>query len=85
MHILEPPSAEVSINLGGGEGNMPEKFLDGTQVGSAIEEMCGERVAHRMRRKRPGRSHCRQVAFEHAAYRISRVGTASHREEHEIR
>jgi hypothetical protein len=34
--------ADLGVALGGGEGGMAEQFLNGTQVGTAIEEVCGE-------------------------------------------
>ena len=49
MNVLKTLHTEVSIDLGGGQGNVTEKFLHGTQVSACFEQVCREGVAHRMR------------------------------------
>ena len=38
----------VRIALCGAEPRVPQEFLDGAQVGTALQEMCGEGVAQRV-------------------------------------
>lgn len=43
--FAQSASADVGVNLGGCETFVSEKFLDAAQVGSAIEQVCGEGVS----------------------------------------
>lgn len=36
---------DVGVDLGGGDGFVSQHALDGSQIGSALEQMCGEGVA----------------------------------------
>ena len=40
---------DVCVTLRGAETRVPEQFLDRAQIGPALEEMRGERVAQRVR------------------------------------
>jgi len=42
--------ADLGVFLGGGEGDMAEEFLDGAQVGAAVEKVGGEGMAQGMGR-----------------------------------
>jgi len=42
-------AVDVGVDFGGGDGFVAEHFLDGPEVGTAFDEMGGERVAEGMR------------------------------------
>lgn len=37
--VAQPIHRDVGVELGGGQGTMAEQFLDGPQVGTAIEQV----------------------------------------------
>ena len=41
----EGGGVEVDVDLSGGDGFVAEHLLDGTEIGSTLEQMGGERVA----------------------------------------
>ena len=48
MHVLKPLHAQVSIELGGRQGNMTEQFLHRAEVGASFEQVCREGVPKRV-------------------------------------
>lgn len=41
----EPAGTDVGVNLGGCEAFVSEEFLDAAEIGSAIQQVCGEGVS----------------------------------------
>lgn len=50
MNLLELRVRHMSIDLCGGDGGMPEEFLDSPDIGTVGEEGGGETVTERMGR-----------------------------------
>ena len=50
VDLLEPFPAHVGVNLGRRDVGVAEHDLDGPEVRASLQEVCGERVAERMRR-----------------------------------
>ena len=50
VDLLEMRRGHVSVDLRGGEVGVAQHLLHRPQVGSALEQMGGERVAERVRR-----------------------------------
>ena len=68
----------MRVLLGGGQARVTQQLLDGTQVGSPVEQMGRECVAQRVRRNRPGEPYQTgfpQVALHYGAH--GSVGKAS--------
>ena len=42
---LDVVSVEMGVDFGGGDAFVPQHLLHGTEVGAALHEVCGERVA----------------------------------------
>ena len=49
---LEALRGEVRVNLRGREARVAEELLHAPEVGPTLEELCGEGVAHGVRRER---------------------------------
>ena len=74
---LEPRGLYPSVDLGRRDGSVPEKLLDRTQVGPALEQVRRERMAQRMRvRRRPAP---RRDASRRAGGAARRTSTAAAR------
>ena len=50
VHLAQILAIDVRVNLGRGNIDVPEHFLDRAQVGAALQQMCGEGMAEGMRR-----------------------------------
>lgn len=48
MHLLEVFAGNVRIYLCGGNVNMPEHHLDGSEIGTAFQEVAGKGMPQRM-------------------------------------
>jgi hypothetical protein len=51
-------AVDLGIALGGREARMAEQLLDGAEIGAGAEQMRGEGVPQRMRRRRLGQPKC---------------------------
>src|SRR5688500_104235 len=49
VQLATPPIGSVGVELGGREVGMAEHLLDAAEVGAALEQVGGERVAQQMR------------------------------------
>src|SRR4029450_2233221 len=49
---------DLGIALRGREAGMAEEFLDGAEIGAGAQQMRGEGMAQRMRRRRLGQAEC---------------------------
>src|SRR6266508_6706499 len=56
----------VSVGLGGGEGNVPQKLLDRPQVRAALQQVGGKAVAQGVRAGSGGRAGPCPVALQHS-------------------
>ena len=84
VHVLEPFHAHVSVYLSSGQRNVTEQLLNGTKVGSGLNQVRRKGVPERMRgdvRDAPCRS---QLAIEYAAHGPWRKGVAARRKEHRV-
>jgi len=59
------------VNLRGRQGGVAEQFLDRAQIAAARQEMSGERMAQRVRRRAVGQSECapRRLAIANCTMR----------------
>jgi hypothetical protein len=48
VHFTEAFAADMCIDLGGRKATMTQQFLHATNVRTAIEHVCGKRMAHGM-------------------------------------
>src|SRR6476620_3982879 len=49
VDVPDPFAGQMRVELRGGDTRMPEQLLDDAQVGSALEQVRGERVSQGMR------------------------------------
>src|SRR3954451_4943530 len=72
VHGDQLPVVEVRVLLRRRERDVAEELLDAAEVGAGIEEMRGERVAHRVRRSAGAQRRLANVAVEEAPYAARR-------------
>ena len=63
---------QMSILLGRTQRDMPQHFLNGPQIGSFIQKMCGERMPQGMRSDRPSGELAEYLATMRATVRVVR-------------
>src|SRR4029079_12024449 len=64
VHVPDPLTGEMRVELRGGDTRMPEQLLDDAQVRSALEEVGRERVAQRVRTDAVGQARPRGCALD---------------------
>src|SRR6188472_3361920 len=64
----EPARLDPGVDLGGRDARVPEELLDRAQVGAALEQVGGERVAQHVRRDAAGKARLAHPALEPASY-----------------
>ncbi len=53
VHITEPISRDMRINLGGADVSVPQQLLDDSQVSAMFQQVGGETVTQHVRRNVP--------------------------------
>src|SRR5262245_7539986 len=77
IRLHEAPEVDVRVALRGGEARVPEQLLDGAEVGAAAEQVGGEGVAERVRRRLRRRAARGDVALHQAGDAAAREPAAA--------
>src|SRR5665811_2085975 len=56
VHLPDPLAGQVRVDLRRADARMSQQLLDDPQVGPALQQVRGERVAERVRRRPPGKA-----------------------------